>query len=55
MKRKMKKETKTLPALKKLEDEAKKHIDALEKNTFDAPFTKNFMIIFGDDWLIDSF
>ena len=49
------KRDKDIASIKKLEDEAKKHIDALEKNTFDAPFTKNFMITFGDDWLIDSF
>ena len=49
------KRDKDIASIKKLEDEAKKHIDALEKNTFDVPFTKNFMITFGNDWLIDSF
>ena len=49
------KKDKDIASIKKLEDEAKKHIDAQEKSTFDAPFTKNFMITFGDDWLIDSF
>ena len=49
------KKDKDIASIKNLEDEAKKHIDAQEKSTFDAPFTKNFMITFGDDWLIDSF
>ena len=49
------KKDKDIASIKKLEDEAKKHIDAQEKSTFDTPFTKNFMIAFGDDWLIDSF
>ena len=26
-----------------------------EKNKFDAPFAKNFMITVGEDYLIDSF
>ena len=49
------KKDKDIASIKKLENEAKKHIDMEEKNRFDAPFTKNFMIIIGGDWLIDSF
>ena len=41
--------------VKKLEEEAKKHIKMEENNKFDRSFAKNFMIVVGDDYLIDSF
>ena len=41
--------------VKKLEEEAKKHIKMEENNKFDTQFAKKFMIIVGDDYLIDSF
>ena len=41
--------------VKKLEEEAKKHIQMEENNKFDTSFAKNFMIVVGDDYLIDSF
>ena len=46
---------KDIANIKKLENEAKKHIDMEEKSKFNAPFTKYFMLTLGDDWLIDSF
>ena len=41
--------------VKKLEEEAKKHIKMEEDNKFDTIFAKNFMIVLGEDFLTDSF
>ena len=41
--------------VKKLEEEGKKHTKMEENNKFDMSFAKDFMIVVGDDYLIDSF
>ena len=49
------KKDKDILGVKKLQDVAKKHIEAFNKNIFDTPFTKNFKITFGDDWFITPY
>ena len=41
--------------VKKLEEDAKKHIKMEEDNKFDTPFAKNFIIVFGENYLTDSY
>ena len=41
--------------VKKLEEDAKKHIKMEEDNKFDTPFAKNFIIFLGENYLTDSY
>ena len=41
--------------VKKLEEDAKKHIKMEEDNKFDMPFAKNFIIVLGENYLTDSY
>ena len=41
--------------VKKLEEEAEKHIEMVKNNKFDTTMAKNFFLSFGEDYLISSF
>ena len=41
--------------IKKLEEEAKKHVKMEKDNKFDTIFAKNFKIVLREDYLVDSF
>ena len=41
--------------VKKLEEEAEKHIEMVKNNKFDTKIAKEFLLSFGEDYLISSF
>ena len=41
--------------IKKLEEEAKKHIEMVKNNKFDTKIAKKILLSFGEDYLISSF